>query len=215
MGTPVSDSDAVTQLSLELEGLRISIVRSRSSPQPSGSAASSEASVGAVAPSEAFGASSASLSGAQGYRSGSTGRPSGSGLLPAASAAESRSAIEASFAPIPPHLLDSARALRSSVSTPEDRANRAWTAGLWAGAVLVNRAVTPNCTPPLQLPSRLYVVLRTTDSNDVRVTASRTAYLRLVDHHRGLSISHGWPTETEARIYTAGAGREFPRHYTS
>ncbi|CAE7151474.1 unnamed protein product, partial [Symbiodinium necroappetens] len=165
------------------------------------------ATAGAAAPLEACGASAASASGAQGYRSGPSGRLSATGPGPVTGVAESRAAIEASFTPIPPHLLDLARTLRSSVSTPVDRANRAWTAVLWAGAVLANRAVTPNCTPPLQLPSRLYVVLRTPDSDDVRVTASRAVYLRLVDHHRGLSLSHGWPTETEARIYTAGAGR--------
>ena len=158
MGTPASDPDPVTQLSFDFEGLRISITRGRV-PSAVAAPASSEASARALAPSEASSGSAASFSVVGG---------DGSVAL---------------FA----HLLSSARSSRSAVATPEFRANRAWTAGLWAVAVLDKRVVTPSCAPPLQLPSRVSRLQRRPRHYEPGT------YLRLVDNHRGLSLSHGWP----------------------
>ena len=208
MGTPASDDEAVTRLSVELEGLRISITRSRGAT--ASSVRTSEGSRASPAPVQAGAASPVqddfgfTLVDEVGVvPNPPTLRPMGS--------PEPRSSIEASFPAIPRTLLDSARNLRSAVATPEDRARRAWLAGCWAGAVLAGRCATPNCTAPLALPSRVYVILRTATSNDVRVTHSRASYFQLVDNLRSsATLSHGFPTETEARIYVAGAGRAFP-----
>ena len=210
MGTPVSDQEAITQLSLELEGLRISITRSR---QASGPAPLPVDPVSSVPCHEVPRASTAS----QGYgldSAGSSDRLPNPPTLSSQTLPESRAAIEASFPPLPLHLLDTARSLRSTVSSPQERAKRAWVAGCWASAVLNGRSTTPNATPQLQLPSRVYVVIQTPFCSHVQVTSSRSTYLRLVDNHRGLSLSHGWPTETEARIYVAGAGRTYPSSQT-
>ena len=211
MGTPVSDPDGITQLSLELEGLRISITRTRTP----GSAASEQQSTPPPERSRASVTAPLGFSPGPGVvRPGSLGRTPTPASALASDAPEPRSSIQASFKEIPQYLLESARILRSSVSSPEERARRAWTAGCWAGAVLEGRIQTPNCTPSLQLPSRVYVVLRTQHNDDVQVTTSRSCYLRLVDHHRGFSVSHGFPTDTEARIYIAGAGRSYPAEHS-
>ena len=207
MGTPASDLEAVTQLSLELEGLRISITRTRApGPASSEQPATPPPESSQTSPAVPLGFSP----GSRVDRSGSLARSPAPASASVAAPPEPRSAIQASFREIPQYLLESARTLRSSVSSPEERARRAWTAGCWAAAVLEGRVQTPNCTPSLQLPSRVYVVLKTQSSNDVQVTTSRSCYLRLVDNHRGFSLSHGFPTDTEARIYIAGAGRSYP-----
>ena len=209
MGTPVSD-DAITQLSLELEGLRISITRSRaglavaSSPPPGEESRTPQ---GHSRPSDP---SSFGTPVRVPVSSSPSDSPSPPTLGPVRSP-EPRSLIEASFPAVPDYLLDSARNLRSSVSTPRDRAIRAWVAGCWAGAVIHGRAQTPNCTPRLAIASRIYVVLRSPRSHDVQVAHTRSEYLVLVDNLQSTyTLSHGFPTEVEARIYVAGAGLRFP-----
>ena len=75
---------------------------------------------------------------------------------------ETRDSIEASFPQAPRHI----RLLASSLSvsaggwTPEQRIQRAWTAGNWAGAVRAGRVQSPNRTPVLDLGNRYYAVVR-------------------------------------------------------
>ena len=211
MGTPASDEEAVTQLSLELEGLRISITRTRAA-LPSSSASFSVVDPLTPRTSSVQSVRQPPTPPSQVDRSGSSASrdPNPPTLRPVGSP-EPRSSIEASFPAIPSVLLDSARNLRSSVSSPSERATRAWVAGCWAGAVLQGRSPTPNCTPRLSIPSRIYVILRTPRNHEVQLAYNRSDYLVLVDNLRSTyTLSHGFPTETEARVYVAGAGLRFP-----
>lgn len=84
----------------------------------------------------------------------------------------------------------------SAASNP----SRAWTAGCWAAAMVRAGASFSN-------PS----VFHSPDCSHVQVTTSRDKYPRLVDHHRSNpTMSHGFPTDTEARISVAGAARTYP-----
>ena len=209
MSTPASEADDITQLSFELEGLRISITRTRTAG-PSGPTALAGPARAPVAAFEAAPSTPVASSGHRGSSAGSLGRsPNPHTRSPWAPPSRALQLRPLSLRP--QVLLDSARLLRSSASAPLLRAQRAWTAGCWAAAVIEGRVNTPNCTPPLSIPSRYYIVLRSLECSHVQVTQSRDTYLRLVDHHRSsYTLSHGFPTETKARIYVAGAGLLYP-----
>ncbi|CAL1137404.1 unnamed protein product [Cladocopium goreaui] len=82
--------------------------------------------------------------------------------VPEASAApprtglETRDQISASFLACPAHHLALGIRLSGASLSGRDRVARAWTAGLWAKAVLEGRVFTPNRTPPLDLRSHFY-----------------------------------------------------------
>ena len=124
---------------------------------------------------------------------------------------ESREEILASFPPCPDSCLYSARRLVGLVSDTEFRIRRAWLAGQWAKAVLAGRITTPSKTPQISVRSRIYVVLRTEASNTPRCFSSSQSYWRCIKSLKdSLSISHSFPSETEARVYCSAAGVEFP-----
>ena len=100
MGTPVSEGDDITRLSLELEGLRISITRTRGSGRPvslssaeslSGFSLVSEAAPSSPPADQVLGVASA----------GSLGRSPNPQTLSPVRSPEPRAAIEASFPPLP------------------------------------------------------------------------------------------------------------------
>ena len=84
---------------------------------------------------------------------------------------ETRDSIEASFTTCPGHL----RLLASSLSTtsggwtPEQRLQRAWKAGQWAGAVRSGRVQSPNRTPTIDAGNRFYAVVRGPNISSPRV----------------------------------------------
>lgn len=124
---------------------------------------------------------------------------------------ETRTEIENSFAPCPESCLFSATKLVGLVSQCEDRIRRAWLAGKWAGAVLAGRVGSPNRTPPLSIRSRFYVVLRCEGLSSPAVFSSSQSYWRCVKRLQdSSSVSHSFPSETEARVYCSAAGVVFP-----
>ena len=201
-------------MSLELEGLRISITRTRAA-LPSSSASFSVVDPLTPRTSSVQSVRQPPTPPSQVDRSGSSAsRDPNPPTLRPVSSPEPRSSIEASFPAIPSVLLDSARNLRSSVSSPSERATRAWVAGCWAGAVLQGRS--PNTelhSASEHSPSRIYVILRTPRNHEVQLAYNRSDLtLFLVDKptEHIHPLAHGFPTETEARIYVAGAGLRFP-----
>ena len=127
------------------------------------------------------------------------------------SATETRQEIESSFRPCPDSALYSARALGGPVEDARGRIRRAWLAGCWARATLDGRCPSPNRTPPLQLRSRIYVVLRAPSISSPACFSSSRSYWNCVgDLRNSDSVSHSFPSETEARIYCSAAGETFP-----
>lgn len=122
-------------------------------------------------------------------------------------AAETRDRIEASFVPCPPALLQGHQKLVGSSKSGSDRIKRAWKAGQWARAVADGRIPTPNRTPPLDLRSRYYSVVRCPGLPQPTVFNSAGSYWQAIgDLSTPPSISHAFPSQTEARVYLAGAG---------
>ena len=112
-------------------------------------------------------------------------------------------------APLPGDALFLVSSLHRADRRP--RAQRAWDAGLQAGAVLQGLQVCPDATPSMPVRNRIYVVLRCRDDRAVRVF---TTFGRFKLHtgplERSSTVCHGFPTEGEARVYVRAAGLEFP-----
>ena len=124
---------------------------------------------------------------------------------------ETRFEIERSFGDCPDSVLLSASRLGGLVPQAQQRIKRAWLAGKWAGAVLAKRVGSPNRTPQIDLRSRIYVVLQCESLSSPAAFSSSHSYWRCVGRLRdSSSISHSFPSETEARIYCSAAGVAFP-----
>ena len=130
-----------------------------------------------------------------------------------AAAAETRASIEASFDPCPARVLVLSSRLHQSSTRlgPTERIQRAWKAGQWAGAVRQGRVSSPNRTPTIDLPNKYYVVVRSPNHRQPAVYHSRREYFAALGRLESSdSISHGFPSEAEARAYLAGAGEDYP-----
>ena len=124
---------------------------------------------------------------------------------------ETRAEIEASFEACPRRLLDSSARLSGSSLSGEERIKRAWKAGQWAKAVEVGRIRSPNRTPQLDLRPRFFAVVRARGVTSPVLCRSSGTYWGVVGGlSTSSSISHGFPSELESKIYFAGAGiKEF------
>lgn len=124
---------------------------------------------------------------------------------------EARSAVESSFDSCPARLFVGANRLVGSSLSPEERVWRAWSAGQWAKAVIEGRVPTPNHTKALDLRTRFYAVAVCDSLDSPVIFKSSGSYFRTVgDLSTSDSISHGFPSELEARVYLSGAGFSEP-----
>ena len=116
--------------------------------------------------------------------------------------------------PIPGHLLDLGRRLTShSGFSGEDRCRRAWTAGWQARLVLTDRVRFPSATPPIGLRNQYYCILRSSGAEAPVVCRTYKAFIAITGPlSEGDSVTHAFASESEARIYFAGAGLRFPGH---
>ena len=131
----------------------------------------------------------------------------------ATTSASTRHGVEQSFPVCPDPLLDLARRLldTSGRLSPEDRIKRAWVAGNWAGATKRGEVATPNRTPTIDLPNRLYVAIKGPGFDSPRIFSTSRAFFAAVgDLSESGAICHGFPSETEVRAYLAGAREAFP-----
>ena len=128
-----------------------------------------------------------------------------------------RQSLLASFPPCPASWISAATSnLRSGSSqiTPAERAQRAWIAGQWAGATIRGEVATPNATPSINLGNRFWVVLRCEYCNTPRIFTSSSAYFQAIQQLEGSdTVSHAFPSETEAKIYVSASGLEIPSSY--
>ena len=121
---------------------------------------------------------------------------------------EHRDTILATFRPCPDYLLEGSSKLVGSKLCGADRVRRAFLAGQWAKAVRDKRVPSPNRTPPIELKNRYYVVLSGgVGLEHPTVFNSSASYWAAIGNTLAESsaISHGFPSQTEARVYLAGA----------
>lgn len=120
---------------------------------------------------------------------------------------ETRDQILASFAECPAALLQGHQKLSGSRLSGIERLQRAWRAGQWARAVADKRVPTPNRSAPLEIKSRYYSVLAAPGLDTPTVYNSAGSYWAAIGElSASPSISHAFPSQTEARVYLAGAG---------
>ena len=100
--------------------------------------------------------------------------------------------------------------LRGGRLTFTERAQRAWSAGYWARFTLANRINKPRPTTPIDLANTTYVVLQAEGiTSPVRVERA-SDYRALLRDFEGPSISHGFASKAEAKVYCLGAGVPYP-----
>ncbi len=124
---------------------------------------------------------------------------------------ETRASIEATFETCPGRYLDLGARLSGGDITGEDRIRRAWRAGQWAKAVLDRRVGSPNRTGQISIRPRVYVVLQAPGLSSPVAVNSSAEYFRIVGRlHNSDTLSHSFPSETEAKVYCLGAGVPLP-----
>jgi hypothetical protein len=89
-------------------------------------------------------------------------------------------------------------------------AQRAWEAGLWAKAVLEGKVAKPRPTVKLDIQPTVYVVLRGPGITQPVVAFSADDYYKLVPRFTEGSLSHSFPSKSEAKIYILAAGARVP-----
>ena len=100
--------------------------------------------------------------------------------------------------------------LRSGSLSSRDRAKRAWECGWWARFCLEERISKPRPSVPVDLANSIYVVLKAERIEAPVVVYKSADYRALVQDFKGPSLSHGFPSQAEAKVYCLGAGIEFP-----
>ena len=102
-----------------------------------------------------------------------------------------------------------ARLVGGSLSARQ-RASRAWESGWWARFVLEGRVVRPRPTNPIDLPNSCYIVLRAEGYQCPLLAQRASDYRSVVGDFTRDTLSHGFPSLAEARVYCLAAGVEFP-----
>ena len=133
------------------------------------------------------------------YRSLDLGTPSSSGEY---------NALAREIPAIPQAALDLASALRRSDA--QQRAERAWNIGYWARFVLAGRLDRPRPSTKSPLPNVVYVVLRAPGFECPLVCTDGGSYRHVVGDFTSETLSHGFASAAEAKIYCAGAGVAYP-----
>ena len=127
---------------------------------------------------------------------------------------QARQSLAASFPVLPDSCLALCSSLTGSELSARERAERSWLAGCWAGAVLRNQVSRPDPSPALGLSSRYYCILRVEGQPAPIVVSSLAAFRRVVGTNLGDSVTHGFPSVAECRVYFSGAQLPYPASLT-
>ena len=118
--------------------------------------------------------------------------------------------LAALIPPVPDFVVQLCVQLTSSKLHYKVRASRAWEAGYWARFTLEGQISKPRPTGPIELPNSYYVVLRAEGFSCPLVCTKASDYRSVVGDFLPSTVSHGFPTQAEARAYCQGAGVEYP-----
>ena len=140
-------------------------------------------------------------------------------LVPSVSAIPSGSADSSSslynrlateIAPCPASAVQLCASLKGGRLSFKQRAERARSAGSWAKFVLAGRISKPRPSSPIDVANSLYIILRAEGiSHPVRAERA-SDYRALVGDFTETSLSHGFASKAEARVYCLAADVPFP-----
>lgn len=123
----------------------------------------------------------------------------------------STSASDSAVPECPRNLLSlSSRLSAASILSPVDRIERAWALGFRAGQQLEGQATSEEPVISIDLPANYFVVLRGNNISGPKILRSRRDFARVLEGAEEPGIGHEFPSETEARVFLAGAGRRLP-----
>ena len=115
------------------------------------------------------------------------------------------------FPPLPEALRNTCRGLRGGSLSWVDRAERAWKAGCCAKLLLRGTIRFPDASQPTGLANRFYCILRAEGLQEPALVRSFHEYRAIVGSLSGsTSVSQAFPSESEARLYFAGACLTYP-----
>ena len=97
--------------------------------------------------------------------------------------------------------------------TFKQRAERAWESGYWARFVLQGRLVKPRPSRPCDVSNTIYVVLKAEGFECPLLCNKACDYRFILQDFKASTLSHGFGSQAEARVYCLGAGVEFPSRY--
>ena len=100
--------------------------------------------------------------------------------------------------------------LAAGTLSARQRAERAWESGCWAKFVLEGRIQKPRPSRPCDVANSIYVVLRAQGYLCPLYVTSASAYRAIVGDFKSDTLSHGFGSQAEAKVYCAGAGVAFP-----
>ncbi len=112
--------------------------------------------------------------------------------------------------PVPDFVVRSCSVLRGGKLSFEARATRAWEAGWWARFTLQCRVRKPRPTKPIDLANSVYIILRAEGHQCPLLATKASDYRYLVKDFTEGTVSHGFPSQAEAKAYCLGAGVEYP-----
>ena len=118
--------------------------------------------------------------------------------------------LAAEIPAVPEALVRDCSILSGGSLTPFQRAERAWKIGYWARFCFEGRLQRPRPSAGIDLANQCYIVLRA-PGFEVPLLALRAAdYRHIVGDFKSNTISHGFPSQKEARVYCEAAGVRFP-----
>ena len=100
--------------------------------------------------------------------------------------------------------------LRGGKLSFRQRAERAWNAGFWARFVLEGRVSKPRPSSPCDVANTTYVVVPAEGIKEPVRVEKASDYRALLCDFTGNSLSHGFASKAEAKVYCQGLGIPYP-----
>lgn len=118
--------------------------------------------------------------------------------------------LAAEIPSVPDFCVSLCGSLRGGSLSFRERAARAWGSGWWARFTLAGRISKPRPSKACDVRNTIYVVLKAEGYTCPLYVSSGAQYRTIVGDFTGPTISHGFGSLAEAKVYALGAGVTLP-----